>query len=120
MNTVNQFIENYKSGQRLFEGLEFENGESLHGQDLRNSTFIGCYLSADFPKTDLRECKFLNCNLKTSDFNGADLRNAVIKECAVEATSYQGANVEGLIFENNSYYGLNLQQEDFIKLLDNK
>jgi len=38
--SVNQLLEIYKSGQRLFIDIEFENNESLHGQNLSGSTFI--------------------------------------------------------------------------------
>lgn len=119
IRSIDKFMDAYQSGQRLFRDLEFENGESFKGLNLSGSTFQNCWFAADFTDTDLRGCKFLNCNLKTSDFTGADLRNALIKECSLESTIFPGARTENLVFENNYCYGVIVQQEDLGNFLKN-
>jgi uncharacterized protein YjbI with pentapeptide repeats len=116
ITSVEQFLEAYRAGQRLFVGLEFEHGENFSRLELRDCTFKNCWFAVKFSDADLENCSFLRSNLKTSDFNRANLKNATIKECSLEATSFYDANIEGLIFEDNSCYGLTLQQEDFLKL----
>ncbi|HYV92016.1 MAG TPA: pentapeptide repeat-containing protein [Chitinophagales bacterium] len=116
IKTIEQFLEYYKAGQRLFTDLEFENGESFSGVDLSGTTFRNCCFCADFTTTNLTDCKFLDCNIKTSDFSHANLTRAQITGCAVESTEYKGAIITDLIFENNSAYGNTLGLIDFKRI----
>jgi uncharacterized protein YjbI with pentapeptide repeats len=113
---VNQFMDNYNQGQRLFIGLEFENGESFNGLDISGTTFKNCWFCADFSNTNLTDCKFIECNIKTSDFSNANLTRALITRCPSEATEFHGANITDFRFEENYYYGLTLHLKDFKRL----
>src|SRR5687768_3004314 len=115
MKSVEEFLDAYRNGERYFHDLEFDHEESFKAQDLRGSTFKNCWFSADFTYTNLKGCKFFNCNLKTSDFSNANLSRASMKDCTVESTSYIGATVDGFVFEGNFHYGAIVGQNDFIK-----
>ena len=53
IKTIDEFIEHYKSGVRIFTDLEFEHGESFSGLDIAGTVFKNCWFCADFP---------VNCN----------------------------------------------------------
>jgi len=114
IKTVEQLIEAYKSGQRIFIELEFEDNESFHGKNLSGSTFKNCWFIADFTSSNLEDCIFIDSNLKTSDFRNSNLRGATIKNCSVESTSWKGAIVDDFCFENNFHYGAIIGQIDFM------
>ena len=114
IKTVGQLIDAYKSGQRLFVELEFENNESFHGQNLSGSTFKNCWFIVDFTNSNLEDCIFIESNLKTSDFRNSNLKGATIKNCLVESTRWKGAAIDNLNFENNFHYGATVGQSDFV------
>jgi uncharacterized protein YjbI with pentapeptide repeats len=116
IHTIMQFIECYKRGQRLFTDLEFENGESFSRLNIIGTTFKNCWFCADFAFTDLTDCEFINCNLKTSDFSFSNLTRARFVGCAVESTEFKGAVVKNLEFENNSAYSSILGIKDFLEI----
>ena len=115
INSVGQLLDAYKSGQRLFVDLEFENNESLHGFNLSGSTFKNCWFIADFTNSNLEGCIFIDSNLKTSDFRNSNLKSATVKNCLVESTVWKEANIENFNFENNFHYGATVGQTDFMK-----
>ncbi len=113
IKTIEEFIDHYKKGQRLFIGLEFENGESFSGLDISGATFKNCWFCADFSKSTLTDCKFIDSNIKTSNFSNSNLTRAEIKGCSVESTEYNGAVITDLKFENNFAYGNILNITEF-------
>lgn len=115
--TIEEFIIAYKNGQRHFTSWDFDEDGSIQGLNLNGVIFEDCFLFLDFRNSNLTNSKFIRCNMKTADFSGANLENAEIKNCSVEATIFKGANVKNVQFENNGYYGITLEQEDFINLI---
>jgi len=111
--TVEFIKESYKSGQREFVDIDIEDGD-LNNENLEGIIFDHCILAISFRGTNLRNAKFLNGNIKTCDFEGADLTNAEFRNLAVESTIFKNAKTEGIIFEDNGYFGYNLTQKDFI------
>jgi uncharacterized protein YjbI with pentapeptide repeats len=104
IQTIIQFIECYKRGQRLLTNLEFENGVSFSRLNISGTTFKNCWFCADFRYANLTDCKFMDCNLKTSDFSYSNLTRAQITGCSIESTEFKEANITDLIFENNFAY----------------
>ena len=113
IKTIDEFIERYKSGMRIFTDLEFEHGESFNGLDITGTDFKNCWFCADFSNSNLTDCKFIDSNIKTSDFSNSNLTRAEIKGCAVESTEYKVAVITDFIFENNSDYVNILDLNDF-------
>ncbi len=119
INSITQLLEAYKEGQRLFLELEFENDESLIGQNLSGSIFKNCWFIVDFSNSNLEDCIFIDSNLKVSDFRNSNLKNAKVERCLIESTRWQGANIENFEFKNNYHYGATVGQEDFFKFFIN-
>jgi uncharacterized protein YjbI with pentapeptide repeats len=113
MTTRKEVEEAYNNGQREFIDVDLIDGEDFSGINLQGSTFKQSYFYTRFKNANLKDCQFISCNLKTCIFEGADLTNAVIKDCAVESIVLKGANHEGLVFENNSAYGVDLTPDEF-------
>lgn len=120
IKTIENLLDAIDAGQRHFVGWDFEEDDCLQGLDLKGITFERCFLFLDFSNANLSGSKFIDCNIKTADFSGADLTNALIRNCSVECTLFKGANIEGMIFENNGYYGFNLGQSDLLKLISDE
>lgn len=117
-NDIIKFIKaSYKKGHRTFTDLDIDSGD-LSGENLEGIIFDGCFLAVDFQGANLKGSKFLNGNIKTCDFGGADLTNAEFRNVAVESVNFTKAKTEGLIFENNSCYSRILNQEDFLRLME--
>jgi uncharacterized protein YjbI with pentapeptide repeats len=116
IQTIEQFLEAYKNGQRTFTDLEFEHGESFHAQDLSNITFNHCWFYADFTQANLTNTKFLDCNIKCSNFREANLTTATITGCPVDGTAFKNAIIKDFIFENNYCQGSVVGQKDFLEI----
>jgi uncharacterized protein YjbI with pentapeptide repeats len=114
--TVQQFLEAYKTGQRYFSDLDFEN-EGLSGCTFPDSVFENCYLYVDFCNSNLANTKFISCNLKFIDLRGANITNAFMNKCLVGCAMFQGAVLENFKFIENYYYGLTIGQNEFEILL---
>ena len=117
---ISDLINAIKSGQEHFIEWDFKENDSAQNTDLSGLIFEKCFMFLDFKNSNLKDTQFIDCNIKTADFSGANLKNAKIKNCSVESTIFKGANTENLIFENNGYYGLTLNQTDFEKLKNSK
>ncbi len=113
IKSTQDLLDAYEKGERHFTDLSFENGESFGGFNLSGSTFEKSWFCAYFTNTNLSNCKFIGCNIKTTDFRGANLTNALITECPVESTRYKGSIRDGFIFENNYFMG-NIVGQEFI------
>jgi uncharacterized protein YjbI with pentapeptide repeats len=113
IKSIQDLLDAYEKGERHFMDLSFENGESFEGLNLSGSTFKKSWFCAYFTNANLSNCKFISCNIKTSDFREADLTNALFTECNVESTRYKGSKIGGLIFENNYFMG-NIVGQGFI------
>ncbi len=118
IKSIQDLLLAYEKGERYFTGLSFENGESFEGLNLSGSTFEKSYFCAYFMNTNLSNCKFIECNIKTTDFRGANLTNALIMECSVESTRYKGSKMDGFIFENNYFMGNIVGQEFIVDTLE--
>lgn len=116
--TIEELVFAYAHGQRHFKYWDFAEDVSAKGLDLSHAVFEHCFMFLDFRDSNLSHTQFISCNLKTADFRGANLHNALIKDCCVEASLYSKAVTTHLRFENNGYFGINLQQADFPKLLE--
>lgn len=116
IKNIDNLINLYKNGQRLFADLEFENGESFSGLEISGTTFKNCWFCADFSNANLTDCKFIDSNIKTSDFSNANLTRAEIKGCSVESTEFKGVTITDFNFEDNSAYGNTLDLNDFKRI----
>jgi uncharacterized protein YjbI with pentapeptide repeats len=118
IKSIQHLLDAYEKDERHFMDLSFENGESFEGLNLSGSTFEKSWFSAYFTNTNLSNCKFIGCNIKTSDFRGADLTNASFTECNVESTRYKGSKTSGLTFENNYFMGNTVGQDFIVNMLE--
>jgi uncharacterized protein YjbI with pentapeptide repeats len=118
IKSIQDLLDAYEKGERHFTDLCFENGESFEGLNLSGSTFEKSWFCAYFTNTNLSNCKFIDCNIKTTDFRGANLTNALIMQCSVESTRYKGSKMDGFIFENNYFMGNTVGQEFIISMLE--
>jgi uncharacterized protein YjbI with pentapeptide repeats len=109
---VQQVIEQYKKGQRYFEGLDIDNG-SFDGENLEGITFEDCTLYVSFKGANLKNAKFINGGIKTCDFREADLTNAHFENVCVEGSQFARAKTGGTFFDNNSAYGQHVSQAEF-------
>jgi uncharacterized protein YjbI with pentapeptide repeats len=115
---LDAFLRAYQGGQRHFNDLELEDGPRFQGLDIRGTTFEGCWLCADFSHTDLSDCKFIDCNIKTCDFSHADLTRVEIRGCSVESTEFGGARITGFLFEDNWAYGNVFHLDDLKRMFE--
>jgi uncharacterized protein YjbI with pentapeptide repeats len=113
IQTVEDFLKAYANGQRTFYELEFESGENLTNIIFDNSNFINCWFCADFSNSSFKNCKFIDCNLKTSDFSNADLSKSIFENCSVDSTIFVGAKTDNFAFKNNSAFGVTIDQNNF-------
>ena len=118
IKSIQDLLHAYEKGERYFTDLSFENCESFEGLNLSGSTFEKSWFCVYFTNTNLSNCKFISCNIKTSDFRGANLTNALITECSVESTRYKGSAMSGFIFENNYCMGNTVGQEFIVEMLE--
>ncbi len=58
-----------------------------------------------FTNANLANCRFIGCNIKTTDFREANLTGATITDCLVEATRYKGAILTNFTFVHNFCHG---------------
>jgi len=113
-NFAENILELYRNGQRYFADLDLEN-ESFDDQDLQDAVFENCFLYSSFRRTNLRNAKFINGNIKTCDFREADLTNAHFENLAVESSQFARAKIDGIYFDNNWAYGQKVTKSDFDK-----
>jgi len=113
-NLAESILEQYRNGQRYFTDLDLEN-ESFDDQDLQDAVFENCCLYSSFRRTNLRNVKFINGNIKTCDFREADLTNAHFENLAVESSQFARAKIDGIYFDNNWAYGQKVTKADFDK-----
>jgi uncharacterized protein YjbI with pentapeptide repeats len=118
IKTPQNLLHAYEKGKRHFTNLSFECGESFEGWNLSGSTFEKSWFCAYFTNTNLSNCKFIGCNIKTSDFRGANLTNALFTECSVESTRYKGSIMDGFVFENNYFMGSIAGHEFIAEMLE--
>jgi uncharacterized protein YjbI with pentapeptide repeats len=114
--TMDEFIDHYQKGARIFTNLEFENGESFRGLDIHGTIFKNCWLCVDFSNANLTDCQFIESNIKTSNFSNANLTRAIIKECTIDGTVYNGSTITDLIFDSNFMHGIVLNFSDFKRI----
>ena len=102
----------YKNGKHYFFDLSLEN-EKFDDQDLQDIVFENCFLYSSFRRSNLRNAKFINGNIKTCDFREADLTNAHFENLAVEGSQFALSKIEGIYFDNNWAYGQKVTRADF-------
>ena len=105
-------VEQYNNGKRVFEDLDLDN-ENFDGENLEGVTFNRCFLYSSFKKTNLKNARFTNGNVKTCDFRGSDLTNAHFENVSVEGARFAGSKTEGIYFDDNWCYGNLVTQADF-------
>ncbi|RSK41102.1 pentapeptide repeat-containing protein [Hymenobacter perfusus] len=108
-----QLLEAYRNGQRHFEFIELSTEEDFSNVVLSGAVFRRCWMEVLFVSSDLSNCQFIECCLKTADFRYANLTKAVVTGCTIESTRFQHAVVDGFVFSHNSAYGQDSGQEDF-------
>lgn len=111
-NSVESITRQYRNGQMYFTNLELEN-ECFDGLNLEGIVFDQCSIYSTFRGANLRNARFINGGIKTSDFREADLTNAHFENLAVEHSIFVSAKTEGLFFDNNWAYGQKVTWADF-------
>jgi uncharacterized protein YjbI with pentapeptide repeats len=116
MSDILKFKEAIKHGIKIVTELQLEE-VNLSNNSYEGIEFHDCWLSdVDFTNTNLKNCKFISCNLKCTNFTNTDLTNVLIQDCALEGVIYNiKPQINGLEFNNNSFYGNILNQEDIEK-----
>ncbi len=111
--SVEELVERYEAGERYFRLVEVPDGSDLRDSTLEGVTFEYAMLSdVDFRGANLRQVRFLNCNVKCSDFRDADLEGTIFTGSLVEATYFAGANLTGVSFAGSFFYGWELKHGD--------
>jgi uncharacterized protein YjbI with pentapeptide repeats len=116
---VQDLLNRYRLGERHFVGVEVEHG-NLQGVALPNAVFEDCCLNVDFRRSNLKNSRFINSNIKTCDFREANLTDACIESSSVEATRFKDAVTEGFVFRNNHCYSLTVNQKEFAEYFKNE
>ena len=103
--TVPMLVAAYRSGERLFEGIEIV-GEGeypcLRSLDLSGSEFTGCWFhSATFFDVNLGNAKFSGCNLKCATFEACNLsgvrwQSSLVCSMAIISSATAGIEVKDL------------------------
>jgi len=109
---MESFFAELEGGKTYFKDYEFPSQGSAGDRNLSGLTFEYCFMFFDMTGLNLRNTKFINCNIKIVDFSGSDMRNVLIRGCSVEGMSMIGCQIEGLIFDGNWYMGNQMTQED--------
>ena len=108
--TPSEILQRYKQGERNFHGLEIsddsgDESDSFRGALLDSADFSRCFIVADFDSARLRDCRFVEANVKTCKFDGADLLNADFSRAAIDAATFTNCNFEGANFDEAGAYG---------------
>ena len=111
-NYAKTIIEEYNVGKRYFVDLDLYE-ESFDGENLEGIIFDHCFLYSSFRKTNLRNSKFINGNIKTCDFSEADLTNSHFENVSIESAHFKDSITDGIFFDNNWCYGKLIKQVDF-------
>ncbi len=113
-NIVEQILIEYRNGKRYFADIDIDiDSESFDDQNLQDIVFEKCFFYLSFRRANLKNAKFINCNIKTCDFREADLTNAHFENLSVEGTQFARAKVDGIFFDNNWAYGQKVTQAEF-------
>ncbi|HWB25231.1 MAG TPA: pentapeptide repeat-containing protein [Chitinophagaceae bacterium] len=114
-----EFFEAYKSGQRHFTNVDFDEESDFSNKDFSNVIFENCFLYVDFRNTNLTNAKFIQCNSKEIDLRNSNLTNAYMTRCLVESVMFKGAIVTGFEFVDNYYFGMTIGQKEFNETIVN-
>ncbi|RNL54219.1 pentapeptide repeat-containing protein [Pedobacter jejuensis] len=117
-NFAESILEQYQNGQRYFVDLDLEN-ESFDDQHLQDIVFEHCFLYSSFKRTNLKNAKLINGNIKTCDFREAHLTNAHFENLSVESSQFARAKIEGIYFDNNWAYGQKVTRAEFDEWIKN-
>lgn len=108
--TSDEILRWYAEGRRDFRGACLEDFSSLRGARLQGANFTGGFLSAiDFQNADLRDVRFDNSNVKTSDFRGANLSGASFRGALICSIYLAGADVTDACFDGAFIHSYELQ-----------
>ena len=111
-NFAKSILEQYRNGQRYFADLDLNN-ENFDDENLQDVVFENCNLYSSFRRTNLRNAKIINSDIKTCDFREADLRNSHFENLAVESSQFARAKIDGIYFDNNWAYGQKVTKAHF-------
>ena len=115
-NFATTILDLYKNGQRYFADYDLEN-ENFDHQNLEDIIFENCFIASSFNHANLKNAKFINSNIKTSDFSFANLSNAHFENLVIDGTNFIGAVTTDMYFENNEFQGQVFSRSDFEKWL---
>ncbi|WP_341279187.1 pentapeptide repeat-containing protein [Paenibacillus sp. FSL H8-0537] len=114
--TIDQFKELLEAGEKTFSGIEVEEG-SLQNYNLSGCTFVKCFFALDFSKTNLKDSKFINSNLKTCNFTEADLTDSEWIGNMLCSAVFNGAKRDNMHFVGNYYHSVILEIKDLEKMI---
>lgn len=120
-----ELLARYAAGERYFVGAELDHTGAdglllnLAGAVLDEADFSKCWFQASFAGASLRATKFRDANVKSCDFSRADLTDAEFFGAAMEATTWGGANLIRTKFGDVSLYGAELDEVEFIEMIEN-
>lgn len=102
----------YQEGERDFQGLDISDSDdrlSFQGAVLDGSDFSHAFVVADFTGGSLRDCKFVEANVKTCAFDNADLRGCDSSRAAIDAATFRSAQLERTDFSGAGAYGYSMK-----------
>ena len=90
-----ELLEEYKKGERVFSGIHMEFSDltsaNLEGITIKNSKLNFVLLRM----SNLKNCKFINCEMFGCGFRDTDLTNAIFDHCKIDYGYFQGAVFDG-------------------------
>lgn len=98
-----ELLEEYKNGKRVFSDINMQfsdlTGANLEGMTIKNSKLYFVLLR----ESNLKKCRFINCDMFSCGFRNADLSNALFEKCKIDYGYFQNA-----MFDNTKMTRCNL------------
>ncbi len=98
-----ELLEEYKNGKRDFSGINMQfsdlTGSNLEGLTIKNSKLYFVLLR----QSNLKNCKFINCEMFSCGFRDADLTGAIFENCKIDYGYFQNT-----LFDNTKMIKCNL------------
>ncbi|WP_061232516.1 pentapeptide repeat-containing protein [Leptospira interrogans] len=105
--SVQEFVQLIKKGEKKFTGVSVEDFNfTLRNYDLEGVEFEDCFININLEKCNLKNAKFIFCNLKT-----ISVRDCSIENCHIESIIITGKNIDQIVFGTNYAYGMTLSPE---------
>lgn len=116
--SVEDFLKQYEKGVRTFDDIDLD-GE-LHDLHLEGVSFHNCFITLKLNGCTLTNCRFDECNLKTSFFNHCSLIDVQILNCALDGVVINTSFLHHITSHNNYSQGFPLSVSDLVSTQSEK